>query len=289
MSFSYKYTWDYYPLFTFKSLTSSDSISGNISITIYPVWYHQITLEWTIPDDWGACTFNVYKSNYRESGYEQLNETPISANYFKDTTTTLDSKFNHDFYIVEAILSTGKRIQSPAKTWENIRNAFVEIRALEVQRREWILLTKFTGVNSYVFKRKTYGARCPNCWSHDLEKITKDNCTICMGTSFTGGYFEGINTLFQYDPSPNKITLGYFGKFEQNELTAWTIAYPELNARDVVYRVHDSAMFLISDLVATELQTVPVRQIAKLTQLDRQSSEYQLLVDNALIPTLYQT
>jgi hypothetical protein len=288
MSLSFNYNWGYYPLTSYEPITPSDSVSGNISITIYPVWFHQVSLQWSIPADWGACTFNVYKSGNQTGPFEKLTHTPIDATFLKDVTTQANSKFNTDWYVVEAMTTTGKRIRSAPKTWENIRAPFVEIRASEVQRREWLLLRKFTGVKTYVFKRRTYGKRCPNCWSFELEKIVKDHCKICMGTSFEGGYFPAFETLFQYDQNQDRLSLSYFGKFEPNEISAWTIAYPELTSRDLVYRVPDGSIYYIDDKTPTTLQTVTVRQILKLVQLDQQAPEFQAVMDNNLIPQQFQ-
>ena len=291
MFFNYAIHWDYFPLFGSKVLTDSDSISEDISISIYPYWYKQITIEWSIPSGWGACKFHIYRSEIENGNYIQLTPTALdpSIKFFKDMDAQDVSKFNRSWYIVEALLPNGKRIQSNPSTWGGKRLPFVEIRAQEIQRREWLLLNKFTGIESYILRRKTYGMRCSNCWNYDLQKVVKDQCAVCMGTSFEGGYFPAIKTLVQYDPNPNDVELTYFGKWESNELMAWTIAFPEMRARDLIYRVPDAALFHITDWANTELQTVTIRQLLKLTQLDKDSPEYHAVLQNKLIPAEYQT
>lgn len=290
MFFNYAYHWDYYPLFGTKNLTDPNSVSNDITITVYPYWYKQITLEWNIPAEWGAVSFLVYKSEIENGQYTQLTPTYLdsSTKFYKDTSTQDVSKFNRSWYIVEAALPDGRRVQSQPTTWGGRRLPFVEIRAQEIQRREWLLLNRFTGVQSYILRRKTYGKRCSNCWNYDLQKVVKDKCPVCMGTSFEGGYFQAIRTLLQYDTNPNDIEMTYFGKWESNELMAWTIAFPEMRARDLIYRLPDAALFKISDWANTELQTVTIRQMLKLTQLDKDSPEYNAVLQNNLIPSQYQ-
>lgn len=289
MNFEFSYQWSYYPLFGAKPITNGDSISGDFTVKIYPLWYKQITVEWSIPAAWGNCTFNIYKSDSQEfSTFTKLNVVPLTGNYIKDTTTQDFSKINKGWFIVEAVLSSGKRIQSNPTTWINKRNAWVELRAQEIQRREWFLLTHYTGAESYVFKRKTYGQRCKECWNFQLEKVLKDKCDTCMGTSFEGGYFDGLRTYIQYDPTPNDMFLEYFGKWEKNEFPAWTIAVSELKSRDLVYRVPDGALYYVDDHSSTELQTVSVRQLLKLIELDKESPEFKLIAKNNIIPSLYQ-
>jgi hypothetical protein len=292
MSFAYEYTWDYFPLFGKKQLTQPNAVSGNFTITTFPFWYKQITLEWAIPTDWGSCRFNVYKAQTEDGEYSLLNPTQLdpSINFFKDKADTSYSKIFRSWYKVEAVLSSGKRIQSLPVTWGNKRtSSLADLRSQEVQRREWLLLRKFVGVESYLFRRKTYGQRCTNCWHPQLEKIVKDDCSVCMGSSFEGGYFKGVSTLLQYEPVPGKLSLEYFGKYEPGETSAWTIAFPEIRPRDLVYKPSTGALYMIQDWADTELQTVTVRQILKLIELPKFSPEFKLISRDGLIPTAYQT
>lgn len=290
MGFGYNYNYSYYALQVVPGTTPSDSISGDFTIKIYPLWYKQITLEWSIPTAWGNCSFNIYKSDSRVGNFLQVNLTPlIGTNFFKDTTTLQYSKYNEDWYIIEAVLSNGKRIQSNATTWANNRSSWVQIRAREIQRREYFLLSRYTGVKSFILRRKTYGQRCLECWNFDLEKVMSDKCKACLGTSFEGGFWPAVESYIQYDPSPNDLSYTYFGKFEQNEVMAWTISIPEVIARDLIYRPSDGALYYIKNWKDTELQTVTVRQMFQLVQLDKQSIEYHALITNDLIPQAYQT
>lgn len=291
MSFSYDVTWSYFPLFATRELTTSDSISGNFAVTLYPYWFKQVTLEWKIPSDWGACHFFVYKSQTENGPFDKLTPAalPPEINFFKDTTTQDFSKFNRSWYIIEALLPSGKRIQSEPQTWNNTRLPWVELRAQEIQRRAWLLLNKFVGVECYAFRRRTYGKRCHYCWNFELEKVTKDKCPFCMGTSFEGGYFPGVKTLFQFDADPTETRLEYFGKWETNDVFIWTIAFPDLRQRDLIYRVQDSALFEVNESKQTTLQSVTVHQYFRGLQLDKESPEYQIIINNNLIPPAYQT
>jgi hypothetical protein len=161
-----------------------------------------------------------------------------------------------------------------------VRRKWVAIRAEEIQRRENILLTRFNGVKSYVFRRKTYGERCPDCWSYTAEKIIKDHCSTCMGTGFKGGYFEPATCYINYDPSQNPVVKTYFGTFEPNQISAWTISLPEIHPEDVIIRTGNWDVYRVDALLPTELQTNTVRQIMKLTQLSRDDIENELVTRN---------
>jgi hypothetical protein len=259
---------------------------SDVAVKVYPLFYKQMVVEWSIPNSWGTATFNVFRSATEYGPWTKLNDEPITGNFFKDKSTQEYSKFNVDFYRVDAILINNKIISSFPTTWENNRNTFAEIRAREIQRRELLLLTKFVGVKSLVFRKRTFGARCPSCWDARIEKVIEDNCQVCLGTSFQGGYFPAYETLLQYDPTPNNAVLSYQGRVEPNMIPAWTISYPQLNVFDLVIRLPDFRIYRIDAMQTTELQAVVVRQILTLNELDKETVEFKLIKD--LLPLEYQ-
>lgn len=274
----------FYP--NFRSLPLASNIETNfLQVRIYPVWMKQMVIEWDSQLSWGNCLFEVYYSPIEYGPFIKLTPSPISSNFFKDTTTQDYSKFQNSFYIVECILPNGQRIKSPPTTWQNKRSNWVELRALDIRRRESLLLSKFTGVKSFIFRRRNFGKRCPECWNEEIEKVKKDHCSTCLGTSFEGGYFDGFETLIQFEPTTNDAVLSYQGKFEQNQIPAWTIDYPTINVFDLVLRVPDSKLYRIDKVFGTELQTVVVRQSMLLTELAKESTEFNLI--NQILPIGY--
>lgn len=274
----------YYPSFVHGSLTTQTE-TEYISARVYSMFYRHQVIEWTVPAKWGACTFEVYTSETGQSEWKKLTTAPITGNYFKDRSNQNYSEFNHSYYVVECRLPDGRRIKSPPVTWENKRKNWVEIRAREIQRREMLILTKFVGIKSIIFRRRNFGKRCNTCWNPILEKVTDDHCPSCLGTSFEGGYFTGMETLIQYEPTPNNPQWSYQGKLETNTIPAWTISKPEINAFDIILRVPDWRLYRVEALQTTELQTVPVRQILALVELDKGMVENRLI--DKLLPPEY--
>mgnify|MGYP000876470694 CR=1 FL=1 len=280
----FTYNFGYYPHFnTFPLSTSTET--AYIDVSIYCAFYNKIVLTWNIPARWGACTFNVYRGETELGPWDKLNPTPLSSstNFFEDITTNDFSMFINGYYVIEVTLPSGNSIRSASSTWHNKRTTWVELRAREIIRRETWLLNKFTGIESLIFKRKTFGERCPNCWNYDIEKVTLDHCEVCLGTSFDGGYFPGYRPLVQYDPIPNTPQFSYQGKTENNLITAWTVDFPEINAFDLVLRVPDWRLYRVEAIQSTELQTVTVRQVFQLNELDKNSIEFNL-AEQALLP-----
>lgn len=263
-------------------LTTSNT-SKNIIVTVYPVWYEHVVVQWEIPADWGACLFNVYFSpTENQEDFELLNQTPLNATYLQDIETLEFRKFHRAYYIVEAILTNQNdvRIKSLPSTWDNFQNKWVALRSHEIQRREYLLLSRFAGTKAYAFRKKNYGARCPICWSYLAEKVIMDHCTECMGTSWDGGYFEAAPCFVQFDASPQANLKQYIGILEANQIGAWTISYPELHPDDIVIRTGSWEVYRIEQVIPTELQGNTVRQMLKLTQLAKGDVENNLVDRN---------
>jgi len=260
------------------------AVNPALRVRLYPSWYQQIGLEWTFPTDWGNCQFNVYFSQGepQKDGtgeFVKLNGQLLDTCFFFDTSTQEYSKFHQGYYVVEAVLldKGGATMRSPAATWHNKQRRWVELRSIEVQRREYWLLSKFGGVKSYLFRKRMYGKRCPSCWDPVSQAVLRDHCPVCYGTSFEGGYLAPVPLYVQYETTPNNRVKTYFGHLEQNQLGAWTISYPTVNPEDVLIRIGDWNVYEVVNLQTTELQAKPVRQMLTLTQLGKKDIENELV------------
>lgn len=279
MSFSLSIDQSYllrYPLPVVSTPGTSSLASNSINVNVYPEWYSHMTLSWDVPSQWGACLFNVYFSDGGKD-YLKLTANPISDPFFKDSLNTEYSRFENGTYIVEAILPGGATsVRSLPVFTQYKRRGKIEKIALEIQRREFLLLSKFSGVKSFVFRKRTYGQRCTRCWNETLEKVMDDHCEVCYGTSWEGGYFDPISTFIQYEINPTAKAKEYHGVVESNAISAWTISMPSIVPDDVIIRSGDFHIYKVTSLNTTELQAKPVRQLLGLTQLPKTDIENKL-------------
>lgn len=265
-------------------VTVNSQIPSNlIDVSLYPHWYSYMTIEWTIPVNWGNCTFNIYFSQGSDIEFTKLNTTPLTTPYYRDSSTKEYSRYFTGKYVVEVVLPNGKTIQSLKTGMEYKRRGKLEKIADEIQRREFMLLSKFAGVKAFLFKKRHYGQRCHRCWNNDYEKIVDDNCPVCYGTSWEGGYFDPIPIFMQFTVNPTVKIKSYIGETEPNSIEAWTISNPTIISDDVIVRLGDFEMYRVIDKNETQLQTKSVRQIITLTQLSKSDVEY-LLIHNRQYP-----
>lgn len=242
-------------------------LNSNILVDVFPDWYRQVTVAWKIPVSWGNCMFHVFYDESVPTSSRRLTNLPITTPYYTDTKNQEYSKFKKGFYTIEVILPNGTKVRSYPTSWEPKRRDKLEKISNEIQRREYMLLSKFSGVKSFLFKRKTYGARCPRCWNEVQERVMDDHCPVCFGTSFEGGYYDPIPIFIQYEQTSKNKVKDYLGVFEPNSISGWTISIPEMSPRDIVMRGGDYNVYKVISIQNTEIQTKQVRQILSLTQI----------------------
>lgn len=266
----------YYPWATPGGVSSSDVYTNQITFTVVPTFYKSNYLSWSVPSYWNNCLFNIYRAENDSVAPTLINKAPFSGVDYTDTDVINVSAFNQNYYTLEVLLPDGAIAKSKPTTWLNAQNSWVALRANEIQRREGIILSKFTGVDTLFYRRKFFGLRCPRCWNAQAEKVMDDNCPVCFGTGFDGGYWAPSHFLAQYTPVSNVGSYSVIGVTEPVQITAWTVSYPTIQSFDLVYRVPDAKMFRVIQVNPTELQTVRVRQDLTLIELDKNLIEYTL-------------
>lgn len=248
---------------------------------MYPFWYENCRITWFPRTSWINPQYNIYRSGSENGPFTKLNAAPVTGNTYNDFTTNMASKYAHDLYYVE-VISNGNIVgRSEIIKNERKLEMWHQLRAVEINRREWILLTRFSGMQCILLKHVKYGKynyRCPECWDDVNKLVRKDRCTTCYGTSYEGGYYKGIPTMFQFDNEPNKEdALAPEGIMEPADTTAWTIAYPEIDVNDLIVRVDDYRIFRVQSVQNTSLRSYIIRQMVRVTNLPFTDIEYKLL------------
>lgn len=258
---------------------TSGAATIDLSVSILPEWYRELDLTWKVPSAWAlkAPRFNIYRSEIEHDGFQKLNAVPITTPFFKDLSTLESSKHSLEYYVVEAVLNDGTVWRTPVAHVGDRLPRWHDIRMREIQRREWILLRKFAGVEASVLRQVRYGAPCPECLDRVSNKLMKDYCKTCYGTGVEGGYYSGFKTFLQFDASQDSMTYTYFGRMEVNQIGAWTIQVPALEPLDIVIRHKDFKIFRIKNVSNTEIQNKVSRQIMVLDEQPKESVLYELL------------
>ena len=154
---------------------------------------------------------------------------------------------------------------------------------LEMARQELVLLKEFVGRKCWLFKRRTFGARCPECYEPRTGKRVRSNCLSCWNTGYAGGYHRPIEFYCQIDPTAQAPQLpAAVGEQQQENCAARTIFFPPIDPRDLIVEA-DNIRWLVSHRTYTERARSPVKQEMQLHRIPKGDIEYKLPLDVDLL------
>lgn len=152
--------------------------------------------------------------------------------------------------------------------------------ALELRRQMQLLYREFIGRLCWLFPIRTFGPRCPACWSRTLGVSRRSRCITCFDTSFLRGYLSPIEVWISIDPSSNSQQPAPTGKQEQNNSTARMGYYPTIKPGDVLVEPENRRWRVIST-VSTEQVRAPVGQELQIHEIPPRDIEMELPLDSA--------
>jgi hypothetical protein len=147
------------------------------------------------------------------------------------------------------------------------------VMAQEIIRLENVLFSEFVGSRVWIFPRRTFGQRCPQCYDDVLQRRIDDSCPTCWGTSFSGGYHYPVETWAQIDEPPEATEQALLEDHRQTYYFALrTGPTPELKPLDLVIDYQNRRYRIIS-VGGTSRFSAGVRQEVKMLRIQRGAIE----------------
>lgn len=221
-------------------------------------------------DDVQEYQFFVERSEAEAGPWLQIAGPMVDVYRFRDNSTPqITTNARSLFYRVKAKHSpSGKEIYSKVFDQEGE----ISLLAQEMVRLERVLFEEFVATKCWVFPRRTFGQKCPNCYDPVMEKIIDDQCPTCWNTGFSGGYHYPISFWAQID-SPEQteqVTLE-----DHRRVLYFTLRCgpsPALKPLDLIIDHQNRRMRVVS-VSGTSRLGVTVRQEVRLVQIQRGSIE----------------
>lgn len=247
-------------------------------VDVYNLDY--LVVNWAIKpttEDISLYRFAIWRSDSPSGNFTKIVDGLTNVFSYKDTSVNLYSKWRKFFYKVHCYLTS-----DPTK------NVFSSVEynatkpdpvAVEIVRRNNLLLKNFVGVPAHVYIRRTWGQRCTNCWDAIKQRKTQSNCALCFNTGFVGGFFDPVSVQMNFNPSPEMIR---HAQFEQqlDTTTAWMSNYPPVSPKDVIIE-NGKKRWRIVQVNQTQKKRLLVHQIFSLAQVNLNDIEYTLAVPGA--------
>lgn len=254
---------------------------------IIPISLTQIKITWEFPvtaEDIGEYEYTLISSEAPgetsgHNGDEPAGDVLLVFNHEKEYFGDINvRKMWKDTYF--QIIGRNKRTGEFGHTkWKKMESE-PDLEALEIVRRNNILLTNKRhgiGVPVYVFKLKTVGPHCPDCWDFNKQKIRSSTCDSCFKTGIIGGYYSPIKTYANLTPPQKQVQIPQWGEMEANEIRIFMNNEPSVNPKDLIYIPARLSMYRVEQVETSCRRNFVLHQLVAASGIEKSSVVYGLV------------
>lgn len=148
----------------------------------------------------------------------------------------------------------------------------------KILRDQYLLLSRFNGVEYLLLKRRHFGTRCPDCYDPTTRKVTISHCDTCHGTSWLAGYFNPVEMLGRRLASQIQTDLSPQTKDDVDMTRIQLQSFPRIDEGDLLIERARNRRFLVKQRYFTTLKTIPIHQTVSVSELERQAKEYAISI-----------
>lgn len=184
---------------------------------------------------------------------------PTTGNTLIDVQQRKFSKVEYGVYRVR--LETGRGVHYSAAhlcAGNLVRHDYLIVK--DIVRREFLGLQKLRGTRGILLSRKHWGELCPQCLDYQTGMVTDEQCPVCYGTKYVGGYHAPQDMWMAEERLERRTRRDEpIGMNSNRTQLATTVAYPFLNTEDVwVSTQQDMRWFVQSCNDNSSFRGVPV-------------------------------
>jgi hypothetical protein len=199
---------------------------------------------------------------------------PLSDQYYiRDNAVLTASRLRTWFYRIRA-----RKIGEEAEVVSDVAKQQGELDLIgqEIVRNEYVMWREFSGVALWLFKKRTFGQKCPACFSNRLGATISGNCSVCWGTGYSGGYHRPIKLWGEIQGSQS---LQAHRTPEDQRLMQGAIfvgpASPEVTIGDLIVDLTNQR-WLVTKLGGSQRLMVTVRQEHVLAPVERSQIQHAI-------------
>jgi hypothetical protein len=236
-----------------------------------------LDLFWEIGDtyeDPHDYTFTVERSESAMGPFDQISEPFSDKYFFRDVIVGLFHKWRQHWYRIKI---TKKSDSSESYSDVVSLSAPPDLIANEVRRLELLLMREHIGRACWMFPRRTWGQRCPDCWDRVTGSRLRDQCEACYDTGYAKGYLDPILQVIQFDPSPKADQPLQVAKTQQQDSSARAPYFPPLKPNDIIVEAENRRWRVIHVSTTQRLRAV-LHQEIRLHDIPKTDIEYRLPV-----------
>jgi hypothetical protein len=238
--------------------------------------FHEISWELTpTTEDIYDYTFELRRSEGAEGPYEPV-APPFEDQYiFVDNSVRRAHAYRTLFYR----LVVKHKASGDTKEWGPVsQEPDADLIATEIRKHMNILFREFAGRRCWVLPVRTFGQRCPACWSTALQKRRISGCATCFDTGFVRGYMHPIESWVQFDPHAKAEQNMATGPTQQHNTTARLGYYPPIKPRDIIIE-GENKRWRVVQTTTTEQGRAVLHQECSLHEIPKTDIEYKIELD----------
>lgn len=221
-------------------------------------------------------TFQVFRSESPEGPWDEISEQFEDQFLFLDNAVMTQNRYRTWYYKIRL------RHKASQEYWDTKAVSLgqeADIVAGELRVHINLLMHEFIGELCWILPVRTFGTRCPNCYSPTLRNKTKSGCRTCWDTSFIRGYMHPIESWMSIDPHAAVEGFTPLGKLQSAETTARTGYFPQLKPGDMIVESALVSRWTVVQVNAIKHVGTAVFQEIKLHQVPKASIEYNVPVE----------
>jgi hypothetical protein len=237
-----------------------------------------VAIEWSLLGSTSSDShYIVQRSEFFDSEFTDIT-TPVNPSgvlSYVDTTPPNVSELGTFYYKVQLRDNSASAVIAES-TSRHPRRDRPRI-ALEIVRRNNLLLRRFAGIRGFLLTKKEAGIRCGMCWDAVKERRFRSHCSACGDTGWDNGLSSPI-PIFISSSSPTETqTVGVLGASEEISRQVWTSNYPLISAGDIIILDYKE-IFRVDSVQPITFRETIVSQNLKLTSMskDREYSNIPL-------------
>jgi hypothetical protein len=240
---------------------------------------------WEIPEtteNLEAYDFFVLRSIDGPAGPYDIIAGPFYNTYtFRDPGVHQLHRWRNYYYRIRVVNRATQALHEYGPAW---LQAEPDRIALEIQRRQNLLLQEFNGRLAFLFPALTFGQKCPACWDkgprgNSISRSTHQNCESCFDTTYVGGFATPIAFFIQIDPAPKAVQRTDLEEHQFSATTARTSNFPPIKPKDMIVEAENRRWLVSPKVAGTEKLRATVRQELELWELAKDDIKFKVPVN----------
>lgn len=220
-------------------------------------------------------TFQVFRSESPEGPFDPITQTFEDRYIFVDARVPQGDRYRQLWYRLRVVHKASGDVREYGPITQE---AEPSLDAQFIRRSEMTLLTQVIGRACWLFKLRSFGARCPSCWDPTSHKRTRSSCLDCFDTGYLRGYMDPIEIWVQIDPAARSQQNNAQQIDQQTATSARTSFYPNITPGDVLVEAENKRWRVLSVTLSERLRA-PIKQELTMRQIALTDIEYKLPIN----------